>query len=133
MIRSDLPHRAESGGLETPPAVPPVRVQFLDVVRSEGAALRSRKNAVLVALSILGMTVVSTLSAAALMAGYTGPSELVNAGSVQGVPTVGLYLGQLIFGALGVLIGTREHRAPTSWPRSPSSDWWARSSASAGG
>jgi len=114
MIRSDAPHRAESGDLETPPAVPPVRVPFLDVVRSEWAALRSRKNAVLVALSIVGMTVVSTLSTVALMAGYTGPSELVNARSVQGLPTVGLYLGQLVFGALGVLIGTREHRAPTS-------------------
>jgi hypothetical protein len=51
------------------------------------------------------------LSAAALMAGYEGSSELVNEQTVQGLPTVGLYFGQLLIAALGVLVITSDRRA----------------------
>lgn len=95
--------------------VAPSPATFLRVVRSELSELRRRKrSAVLLGVAIAGMTAVSMLGAAALMAGYDGPSELVNRNSVQGLPTVGLYFGHLLVATLGVLVVTSERRTATA-------------------
>lgn len=87
---------------------------FQSAFRSEWITLRtSTPSTALIVVSVGGMVAVSVLSAAALMAGYDGPSELVNAQSVQGLPTVGLYLGQLVLAALAVLLVTARNTRPT--------------------
>lgn len=57
----------------------------------------------------MGMTSVTLLSGVVLMATFDRPTEMVNEQSVEGLPTVGLYLGHPVLGAHGVLIESADH------------------------